>query len=79
MFGPGTQTKGKAHDAMLFICPESSCGTFKMLVHKSDLIEPTNESIVEYNSKSGNAVRVIRADNDGSYVSKEWKKTLNDR
>jgi hypothetical protein len=79
MFGPGTQTKGKAHYAMLFICPESSYGTFKMLVHKSDLIEPTNESIVEYNSKSGRAVRVIRADNDGSYISKEWKKTLNDK
>ena len=64
---------------MLFICPESSYGTFKMLVHKSDLIEPTNESILEYNSKSGNAVRVITADNDGSYISKEWKKTLNEK
>ena len=57
----------------------SNYGTIAILTHKSDLIEPTTEMIVEFNSISGGKVREVRADGDGSFGSKEWKASLHSR
>ena len=63
MFGPWTRSQRGGYYAQLMIDA--------ILTHKSDLIEPTTEMIVEFSSISGGKVREVRADGDGSFGSKE--------
>ena len=79
MFGPWTRSQGGGYYAELMVDPESNYGTIAILTHKGDLIDPTTEMIVEFNSISGRKVREVRADGDGSYGSKEWKATLHSK
>ena len=79
MFGPWTRSQGGGYYAELMLDPVSNYGTIAILTHKGDLIDPTTEMIVEFNSISGRKVREVRADGDGSYGSKEWKATLHSK
>ena len=53
MFGPWTRSQGGGYYGEVMIDPESNYGTIAVLTHKGDLIDPTTEMIVEFNSTSG--------------------------
>ena len=49
-----------------------------VLPKKSFLKAPLKRMIVEFRARSGNAMRVLKADGDGSYVSDDFKAVLNE-
>jgi len=78
MFGPTVGTRGGGRYGMVLkdVAPGFRLGV--VLPKKSFLKAPLKRMIVEFRARSGNAMRVLKADGDGSYVSDDFKAVLNE-
>ena len=74
--GPHTKSLGGSHYTITLVCRKITYRLIRTMRKKSNAPEAIRAMIVEMEARSGNKMRRLRADGDGSYTSKEMKELL---